>query len=65
MKQDEFRYRYIVKVGSSIAIALLNMIIQFILPRALSVEEYGYYTYNLNVFMHLLLNIQKGIKRLA
>ena len=55
MKQDEFRYRYIVKVGSSIAIALLNMIIQFILPRALSVEEYGYYTYNLNVFTSVVM----------
>lgn len=55
MKQDEFRYRYIVKVGSSIAIALLNMIIQLILPRALSVEEYGYYTYNLNVFTSVVM----------
>lgn len=50
MRQDDFRYRYIVKVASSIGIAILNMIIQFVLPRAFSIEEYGYYTYNLNVF---------------
>lgn len=50
MKQDEFKNRYIIKLSSSVLIAALNMIIQLILPRAFSVEEYGYYSYNLNVF---------------
>lgn len=50
MKQDEFKSRYIIKLISSILIALLNIIIQMILPRVFTVEEYGYYTYNLNVF---------------
>lgn len=54
MKQDDFKYRYIVKVLSSIGIAVLNMIIQFVLPRAFSIEEYGYYTYNLNVFTSIV-----------
>lgn len=50
MKQDEFKIRYIIKLSSSALIAILNIIIQMILPRVLSVEEYGYYSYNLNVF---------------
>lgn len=50
MKQDEFKNRYIIKLTSSILIAALNIIVQLILPRAFSVEEYGYYSYNLNVF---------------
>mgnify|MGYP000987855188 CR=1 FL=1 len=54
MKQDDFKYRYIVKVLSSIGIAVLNMIIQFVLPRAFNIEEYGYYTYNLNVFTSIV-----------
>ena len=54
MKQNDFKYRYIVKVLSSIGIAVLNMIIQFVLPRAFNIEEYGYYTYNLNVFTSIV-----------
>lgn len=50
MKQDQFRNRYIIKLASSVLIVVINVIIQLFLPRALSVEEYGYYTYNLNVF---------------
>lgn len=50
MKQDQFRNRYIIKLTSSIIIVAINVVIQILLPRALSVEEYGYYTYNLNVF---------------
>ncbi len=50
MKQDEFKNRYMIKLSSSVVIAALNIIIQFILPRAFTVEEYGYYSYNLNVF---------------
>ena len=50
MKQDEFKSRYIIKLISSVLIALLNIIIQMLLPRVFTVEEYGYYTYNLNVF---------------
>lgn len=54
MRQDEFKNRYIIKLTSSIFIAALNIIIQLILPRAFSVEEYGYYSYNLNVFMSVV-----------
>ncbi|MBO6214740.1 MAG: hypothetical protein J6N76_04300, partial [Lachnospiraceae bacterium] len=50
MKQDRFAGRYIIKLISSVAIAALNVAVQLILPRALSVEEYGYYSYNLNMF---------------
>lgn len=50
MKTDEFRDRYVIKVGSSVFIAILNIVVQFLLPRALSLAEYGYYSYNLNVF---------------
>lgn len=50
MKQDEFKNRYIIKLASSIVLAALNMIVQLILPRVFTVEEYGYYSYNLNVF---------------
>lgn len=55
MKQDEFRNRYIIKLGSSVLIAVFNMVIQLILPRAFSVEEYGIYTYNLNVFTSIVV----------
>lgn len=40
MKQDEFRSRYLIKISSSVLIAALNMVIQVILPRAFTVEEY-------------------------
>lgn len=54
MKQDQFKYRYIIKLLSSIAVASLNIIIQFILPRAFSVEQYAYYSYNLNIFTSIV-----------
>lgn len=57
MKTDGFRNRYIVKVGSSIIIAALNIVIQLILPRAFSVEEFGYYSYNLNVLTSVVTMI--------
>ncbi len=50
MNEERLAYRYFVKILSSIFIAGLNIIIQILLPRALSVDEYGYYSYNLNVF---------------
>ena len=50
MQEESFRSRYIVKILSSVFIAAMNMVIQMILPRALSVEEFGYYSYNLNIF---------------
>ena len=50
MKQDIFKVRYTIKLFSSILIAIFNIIIQMILPRALSINEYGYYSYNLNIF---------------
>lgn len=55
MKQDEFKNRYIIKVGSSVLIAVFNLVIQLILPRALSVKEYGIYNYNLNVFTSIVV----------
>ena len=57
MRTDSFRNRYIVKVGSSIIIAALNIVIQLILPRAFSVEEFGYYSYNLNVLTSVVTMI--------
>lgn len=50
MKQDDFKNRYFIKLASSVLIVALNTVVQMILPRMFSVEEYGYYTYNLNVF---------------
>ncbi len=55
MKADGFRNRYFIKVGSSVLIAVMNIMIQFLLPRALSIEEYGYYSYNLNVFTSVVI----------
>lgn len=50
MKAESFKSRYLIKVASSIIIAIVNIIIQMLLPRAFSVEEFGYYSYNLNLF---------------
>lgn len=55
MKEETFRRRYFVKIASSVVIAALNILIQMILPRAFSVEEYGYYSYNLNVFTSVVV----------
>lgn len=55
MKQDNFANRYIIKLGSSVMLALLNMVIQVMLPRAISTEEFGYYGYNMNVFTSLVI----------
>lgn len=55
MKEESFESRYIIKIISSIGIAVLNIIIQMILPRAFTVEEFGYYTYNLNVFTSVVM----------
>lgn len=55
MRQDGFQNRYIIKITSSIAITLLNMVIQLLLPRSFTVEEYGYYSYNLNVFTSIVV----------
>lgn len=54
MVEDSFKDRYFIKIASSVIIAALNALIQFILPRALSVEEYGFYTYNLNIFTSIV-----------
>ncbi|MBE5959638.1 MAG: hypothetical protein E7254_12355 [Lachnospiraceae bacterium] len=55
MKRDQFAGRYFIKIISSIIIALCNMGVQFMLPRALDVGEYGLYTYNLNVFTSVVV----------
>ncbi|MBR6565438.1 MAG: polysaccharide biosynthesis C-terminal domain-containing protein [Spirochaetaceae bacterium] len=48
--QESFSTRYAIKIISSILIALLNVVVQLLLPRTFSITEYGYYSYNLNVF---------------
>lgn len=53
-KKESFSRRYIVKILSSVLIALLNVIVQLLLPRVFSIEEYGYYSYNLNVFTSIV-----------
>ncbi|QTQ16759.1 lipopolysaccharide biosynthesis protein [Treponema parvum] len=53
-KQESFPHRYIIKILSSVLIALLNVIVQLLLPRVFSIEEYGYYSYNLNVFTSIV-----------
>lgn len=50
MREESFKSRYFVKIASSVAIGALNIVIQILLPRTLSVEEFGYYSYNLNIF---------------
>lgn len=55
MKSDSFKKRYFIKIASSVVTAALNMIIQLILLRAFSVEEFGYYSYNLNVFTSVVV----------
>ena len=55
MKQDNFANRYIIKLGSSVILAVLNMVIQMMLPRAISTDEFGYFGYNLNVFTSLVV----------
>ncbi len=54
MKRDKFAGRYLIKISSSIFIVLLNVIVNFILPRSFSVEDYGFYTFNLNVFNNIV-----------
>lgn len=56
MKQDKFTNRYIIKIGSSIVVAVLNMVIQMLLPRALATtEEFGFFTFNMNTFTALVV----------
>ncbi len=56
MKQDKFSNRYIIKIGSSIIVAVLNMVIQMLLPRALTTQEaYGFFTFNMNTFTALVV----------
>ena len=54
MKRDRFVGRYLIKISSSIIIVLLNFVVSFILPRAFSVEQYGFYTFNTNVFVNVV-----------
>lgn len=54
MKAEKFNKRYLIKLISSGIIIILNMIVQMLLPRALSVEEYGYISYNLNIFTSII-----------
>ena len=54
MKRDGFTGRYVIKIGSSVLLVLLNLIISTILPRAFSVEQYGFYTFNLSVFTNVV-----------
>lgn len=54
MKRDEFANRYFIKIITSVFIVLLNSLITLIIPRAFSLEEYGYYTFNINVFTSIV-----------
>ena len=54
MKRDEFASRYIIKIITSVFIILLNSMITIIIPRAFSLEEYGYYTFNINIFTSIV-----------
>ncbi len=55
MQHDQFAARYAIKLGSSVIVAACNIVIQFLLPRAISIEEYGFYSYNLNVFSSVIV----------
>lgn len=55
MKRDQFAGRYAIKLSSSVLVALCNIVIQFLLPRAIPVEEYGFYSYNLNIFTSVIV----------
>jgi len=55
MKRDQFTNRYIIKISSSILIAVVNIVVQMLLPRAISKEAYGYYTYDMNTFVSLVV----------
>lgn len=55
MRQDNFKDRYAIKLVSSIFLMILNGGIQLLLPKAFTVEEYGYYSYNLNVFTSIVV----------
>lgn len=54
VQRDEFSKRYLINIISSIIVAIINTVVQLILPRVLSIEEYGIYTYNLNVFVSVV-----------
>lgn len=54
MKRDKFSNRYLIKLFSSFIIIAANFVIQFILPRAFTVEEYGYYTHDVSVFVSVV-----------
>ena len=55
MKKDGFTKRYFIKISSSVIVAVLNTVIQLLLPRAFTVEEFGFYSYNLNVFTSVVV----------
>lgn len=55
MKRDQFTNRYIIKIASSVIIAVINVVIQMLIPRALTKVEYGYYTYDMNTFVSLVV----------
>ena len=55
MRRDKFAGRYAIKLGSSVLMALCNFIIQSLLPRAISVDDYAFYSYNLNVFTSVVV----------
>ena len=52
--EDSLGKRYLIKLISTLLITLINSAVQFVLPRALSVNEYAEYTYNLNIFTSIL-----------
>lgn len=52
--EDSLGKRYVIKLISTVLIALINAVVQLILPQALTIGEYADYTYNLNVFTSVL-----------
>lgn len=55
MKQDGFASRFIIKLGSSIILVVINVLIQMMLPRVFEIQEYGTFSYNLNVFTSIVI----------
>lgn len=54
MKKENLSKRYFFKLISSVIVILLNIVLQMALPRIMTMEEYGFVSYNLNIFTSIL-----------
>lgn len=52
--EDSLAKRYIIKLVSTFLVVAINLIVQMILPRAFTVEEYANYSYNMNIFSSVI-----------